>query len=99
MRESDTNQRTITEYYANTDKVARLREDLKDPRTRSESMSDPLRAVDRYATAIEGKLRKLKDAERRAQNFGNAEMVKNLSAQRIQLMQSFNRRYNQVSER
>jgi len=99
VRESDTNQRTITEYYANTDKVARLREDLKDPRTRSESMSDPLRAVDRYATAIEGKLRKLKDAERRAQNFGNAEMVKNLSAQRIQLMQSFNRRYNQVSER
>ena len=98
VRQSDVGQRTITEYYANTDKIARLREDLKDPRTRPDALQEPLRAVDRYATAVEGKLRKIKDAERRAQNFGNAELVKRLADQRIQLMQSFNRRYNQFAD-
>lgn len=99
VRQSDVGQRTITEYYANTDRIARLREDLKDPRTRPDALQEPLRAVDRYATAVEGKLRKIKDAERRAQNFGNAELVKRLADQRIQLMQNFNRRYNQLAER
>ena len=62
-------------------------------------MNDPIRAVDRYATAIEGRLRKLKQAEKAASAAGNTEVLKNLAQRRIELMQSFNKRYNALAER
>lgn len=97
VRQSDAEQRTISEFYSNVAKVAMYKEDLNDPETREEALKAGLGAMPKYATTVESKIRKLRELELSANARQDKETAARLKESRLAMMRTFNQRYNKVA--
>ena len=90
----DKERRTQSEYFDNMKKMALLKEDYQDTRTRQDALKDPTIRLIGAAKDFESIVRKLRQAEKDQLAAGNDERAKAMAKLRVEKMQKFNQLYN-----